>query len=93
MRNKLIILVTVLLSVAILFMIVKYAVNRDKSLASPGIIKKVVDKVNQNSEPSSSFLPTQPQINAPRTFKFNESTDLKKELESVNPQIFDNDFE
>ncbi len=32
-------------------------------------------------------------IVAPKTFKFDSSTDLKKELESINPEILENDFE
>jgi len=30
--------------------------------------------------------------NAPKTFQFDSSTDLKAELEKVNPQILDSDF-
>lgn len=29
----------------------------------------------------------------PKTFQFDASTDLMKELESINPQILDSDFE
>lgn len=35
--------------------------------------------------------PAPPQ--APKTFQFDASTDLKAELEKVNPQILDSDFE
>ena len=31
--------------------------------------------------------------NAPKTFNFDSSTDLKQELEKVNPQVLDSDFE
>lgn len=31
--------------------------------------------------------------NAPKTFQFDSSTDLKQELEKVNPQVLDSDFE
>ena len=31
--------------------------------------------------------------NAPKTFKYDSSTDLKMELEKVNPQVLDADFE
>lgn len=31
-------------------------------------------------------------LNAPATFNFDSSTDLKKELNSINPQILDSDF-
>lgn len=29
----------------------------------------------------------------PKTFQFDASTDLKKELDSINPQVLDSDFE
>lgn len=31
--------------------------------------------------------------NAPKTYFFDSSTDLKMELEKVNPQVLDSDFE
>lgn len=31
--------------------------------------------------------------NAPKTFQFDSSADLKMELEKVNPQVLDSDFE
>ncbi len=31
--------------------------------------------------------------NAPRTYNFDSSSDLKKELDSINPQVLDSDFE
>ena len=31
--------------------------------------------------------------NAPKTFNFDSSTDLKMELQKVNPQVLDSDFE
>lgn len=31
--------------------------------------------------------------NAPKQYNFDSSTDLKMELESINPQILDSDFE
>lgn len=34
-----------------------------------------------------------PTPNAPKTFSFDSSTDLKVELEKVNPQILDSDFD
>lgn len=37
--------------------------------------------------------PTSVPINAPKTFKFDRTTDLKMELDSINPQVLDSDFE
>lgn len=34
-----------------------------------------------------------PTPNSPRTFQFDSSTDLKLELDKVNPQMLDSDFE
>ncbi len=31
--------------------------------------------------------------NAPKSFQFDSSTDLKMELDKVNPQVLDSDFE
>lgn len=31
--------------------------------------------------------------NAPKTYNFDSSTDLKQELDSINPQVLDSDFE
>lgn len=40
--------------------------------------------------PSSTPVSTP---NAPKTFHFDSFTDLKAELEKVNPQVLDSDFE
>lgn len=34
-----------------------------------------------------------PALNMPKTFKFDGKTDLKQELNKVNPQVLDSDFE
>lgn len=46
--------------------------------------------VNPQSAPT--FVPTLAAPVAPKTFNFDSSTDLKTELEKVNPQILDSDF-
>lgn len=47
------------------------------------------DLQTPESVPDGSVIPPQ----APKTFKFDSSTDLKKELESINPEIQDDDFQ
>lgn len=37
-------------------------------------------------------VPTSQLPQAPKTFKFDRSTDLKSELDKINPQILDADF-
>lgn len=41
--------------------------------------------------PAVAPLPSA-EINQPKEIKYDGSTDLKKELESVNPQVLDSDF-
>lgn len=45
------------------------------------------------SKPNQSPSPTPVPPNAPKTFQYDSSTDLKKELENINPQVLDSDFE
>ncbi len=49
----------------------------------------VFNKVSQTPAPSPTIAPP----NAPKTFKFDSKTDLKAELEKVNPEVLDSDFE
>ena len=43
--------------------------------------------------PSSSVLSAPVPSASPKTFEFDSSTDLKAELENINPQVLDSDFE
>ena len=49
-----------------------------------------IGQTRQNSDVSAPPLPTP---NAPKTFQFDSSTDLKMELEKINPQVLESDFE
>jgi len=61
--------------------------NPAKQLVSPKSLSN--DKSNEvNSNPTP--IPTP---NAPKTFQFDSSTDLEAELEKVNPEVLDSDFE
>lgn len=44
----------------------------------------------ETTTPAPTPVPTP---NAPKTFKFDGSTDLKMELDKVNPEVLDSDFE
>lgn len=73
--------ITVLVIIVVIFMQVPSQLR--SRLISPAVMgEKVEEQVIETSEPV-----------APKTFKFNSSTDLKKELESINPQVLDSDFE
>lgn len=43
--------------------------------------------------PLSSPVPEVNNYNPPVEVKYDKNTDLKKELESINPQVLDSDFE
>lgn len=56
--------------------------------------KKQTSFINPKIQTSAASIPT-PSISptvAPKTYKFDKSTDLKKELEDINPMILESDF-
>lgn len=75
------IVITIVVIMVVIFMQVPSGLR--SKLISPAVMgEKIEEQVVETSEPV-----------APKTFKFNSSTDLKKELESINPQVLDSDFE
>lgn len=58
-----------------------------KTLFSPG---GLLGGKQVEITPNPTPIPTP---DAPKTFKFDSSTDLKAELDKVNPQVLDSDFE
>lgn len=76
-KNKILTIVIVLFLIATGWMVVQMMGSKDV-LVSP---------VNRPTpQPSSSSY------NPPKEIKYDSSTDLKQELESVNPQVNDSDF-
>ena len=51
-----------------------------------------VPQTDQN-EAQSSPIPEVPAYNPPKEFKYDSSTDLDEVLESINPQVLNNDFD
>lgn len=78
----------ILIAVSIVIIIVGiwgFRLNRTQNdLAGP---------LSDNPTPPPSESPSPSPLQAPKTFKFDSSTDLKQELEKVNPQVLDSDFE
>lgn len=74
----------VLLLVVALFTIVKYAINGNRTMVNPGA-KQVINE----QTPESSI----PSYNPPKEIKYDSKTDLQKELDSVDPQVLDEDFQ
>ena len=60
------------------------------SLVSPNLVQTIFSKPKPTPSPSPKISRASLRV---KTFKFDSSTDLKKELDSVNPQILDSDFQ
>ncbi|MDP3948211.1 MAG: hypothetical protein Q8P87_00705 [bacterium] len=84
-RIFLIILLTILGAMVAFFVIGK----KDLTLVSP-VINPIF---KQGPVVSSSPMPQTLSINAPKVIKYDSTTNLEQELESVNPQVSDSDFE
>lgn len=91
MNNKILTIVIFLfLVVTVLFTIVKYTVNGNGTLISP-VVRKVFNLPTAVS--LSTPIPQTPSYNPPAEIKYDSSTDLKKELDSVDPKVLDEDFQ
>lgn len=82
--NKKLLLLVIILVTLVATIVSSYVTNEDKigNLIGPRLVR--------TSSPTPSVVHEPPQ--APKTFDFDASTDLKAELEKVNPQVLDSDF-
>lgn len=62
--------------------------KKDLVLVSP----MIYPIFKQNSDTSSSPMPSAPVSNTPKVIKYDSSTNLEQELETINPQVLDEDF-
>lgn len=84
-KNKIsIIFIIVIIFIAVILFLTQ--VEKTKTLVNPGGL------LTGKTE-SLAPAPTPAPPNAPKTFKFDSSTDLDAELEKVDPQVLDSDFE
>lgn len=84
MKSKTILLSVVIIILAVLTMM-KFRTHQTETLTSPGFFPKTTETA-PISVPSPSSTPT------PKNYNFDSSTDLRKELDSINPQVLDSDF-
>lgn len=84
-RRILATIVAILILGIVVLVIIKNVSNKDGRLVGPTF-------QTTNQQPSSSPMPISTP-STPKTFKFDSSTDLKMELEKINPQVLDTDFE
>lgn len=81
-KKQLLTVSLILLLIAIIWVIRGNQGNKG-GLANPG---------TKQVENQSVVKPLTSAYNPPKEIKYDSSTDLKKELDSVNPQILDSDF-
>ncbi|MDD5416159.1 MAG: hypothetical protein PHE48_04110 [Candidatus Daviesbacteria bacterium] len=83
-KSKIVTAVLILLLVGVLFLFIKYMGKGDRLLVNPGVEK---------AASQSTFPPSTSSYNPPQEIKYDSSTDLKKELDSIDPQVLESDFE
>ncbi|MBI4035821.1 hypothetical protein HY383_02645 [Candidatus Daviesbacteria bacterium] len=81
MSSKKIFLVLLIIGVVIIFFLFNQKVS---SLTSPASKQNQANQVTPTPSTSS--------YNPPAQVQYDSSTDLQKELESINPQVLDEDF-
>lgn len=90
MNNKKILLVGTILMIVIFVLLITNFVLPHREWQAKSLVGSGFGLMgNKQTGVSPSPTPSAP----PRTFKFDSSIDLKKELDSVNPQVLDSDFE
>lgn len=89
MNNKTILLILLL---SILPTIVVFFVISKKDLPLVGPVLKQNISQEQNIKKGFAPTPEAPVYNPPQEIKYDSSTDLKKELDQISPQVLDSDF-
>lgn len=87
MKNNLITAFLVLILIGIILLLGNFVLNKN---SVPTAIEKMTvlpKSFSQNSKPTLTPTPT------PIVFHFNKSTNLQQELESINPEVLDSDFD
>ena len=81
----------VIIFIIIIFPVVIY-LTIVNNLSTGGLVMPVAGPWGSEIDPSSDEVPAA-SPESPKTFKFDETTDLKAELEKVTPKVLDSDFE
>lgn len=71
-------IIIIILSIAVLIWVIMAKGGNQEKLITPG--------GNQTVQPTTSSY------NPPKEIKFDSSTDLKEELEKINPEVVEEDF-
>lgn len=86
----LMILTVLFLGVGAMLVIFKYPFTKDVTLVSPGRKETAEQATKTPSSPPGQVTPS---YNPPKEIHYNSATDLKRELETINPEILESDFE
>lgn len=79
MKSKILYIIVITIIIFIGFLVFRFVSQGwQTKLVSPNLI----------AAPSPNISPSP----SPKTFKFDSSTNLKQELETINPQVLDSDF-
>lgn len=84
-----IILLTVLATIVVFFVINKKTLPLISPIFKPGINAKS----SLPPSPVLSIAPSTPSYNPPEELHYGSATDLKQELDTINPQVLDSDFQ
>lgn len=90
--SKKLLFIIITITIVILMIILMGNRSQEGSLISPHLSKIFPSQSAPSLAPTPTPIPVSTPA-APKTFKFDSSTNLKEELEKVNPQVLDSDFE
>lgn len=81
--KRIVLITAVVISLVVISLLIIKTTKKDSSLvgSSLGVT------IPSTPTPSISVSPT------PKEFKYDSSTDLKKELDSINPEVLESDFQ
>lgn len=77
----------VLVAVAVLVLLVGFLIVTRDTKKDVSLVGSSLGVTTPSIVPSISVTPT------PKTFKFDSQTNLKKELEEIDPRVLDSDFQ
>lgn len=88
-KSRILIIIAVLFLVVVLLAVIKYSSAGKGILISPGV-RKIFG--NPAITPAPIPTPIPPSYQPPKEIQYNSGTDLNQELESIDPQVLDEDF-
>lgn len=82
-KNKVTTIILILLLLVAIWLVASLTIGKNKGLANPLLGKPA----SQTIQPSAT-----PAYNPPKEMKYDSNSNLKEELEAINPQVLDEDF-